>query len=129
MDTCFACSQAKQSRSRDIDDNSVGMEGQTRIDGNHVNNLGCTSLLEIVILCQGDARHQEATLLVLQAGVDPNLADKDGVTPLAHARTRGRRKLHASSSRLAARFSVNPSPQSALGSVVRPISVIQTSRG
>ena len=65
----------------------------TRIDVNHVNNLGWTCLLEIVILGQGGARHQEATRLVLQAGADPNLADKDGVTPLAHARTRGQSEV------------------------------------
>jgi ankyrin repeat protein len=61
----------------------------TRIDVNHVNNLGWTCLLEIVILGQGGARHQEATRLVLQAGADPNLADHAGVTPLAHARSKG----------------------------------------
>ncbi len=65
----------------------------TRIDVNHVNNLGWTCLLEIVILGQGGPRHQEATQLVLQAGADPNLADKDGVMPLAHARARGQSEV------------------------------------
>jgi uncharacterized protein len=59
------------------------------IDVNHVNNLGWTCLLEIVILGDGGPRHQEVARLVLAAGADPNLADKDGVTPLAHARNRG----------------------------------------
>jgi len=31
----------------------------------------------------------EATRLVLAAGANVNLADRDGVTPLAHARRRG----------------------------------------
>jgi len=61
----------------------------TRIDVNHINNLGWTCLLEIVILGDGGRRHQEATRLVLAAGADPNIADKDGVRPLAHARARG----------------------------------------
>ncbi len=61
----------------------------TRIDVNHVNNLGWTCLLEIVLLGDGGPRHQEITRLVLAAGADPNLADQDRVTPLAHARKRG----------------------------------------
>ena len=65
----------------------------TRIDVNHVNNLGWTCLLEIVILGSGGARYQEATRLVLQAGADPNLADRDGVTPLAHARAKGQAEV------------------------------------
>ena len=61
----------------------------TRIDVNHVNNLGWTCLLEIVILGDGGPRHQAAARLVLAARADPNLADKNGVTPLAHARANG----------------------------------------
>ncbi|MEN5083868.1 ankyrin repeat domain-containing protein [Bosea sp. TWI1241] len=59
------------------------------IDVNHVNDLGWTCLLEIVILGNGGPRHQSVAKLVLAAGADPNLADRDGVTPLAHARQRG----------------------------------------
>ncbi len=66
---------------------------RTRIDVNHVNNLGWTCLLEIVILGDGGPRHQEATRLVLAAGADPNLADKAGVTPLAHARSKGQQAI------------------------------------
>jgi uncharacterized protein len=61
----------------------------TKIDVNHVNDLGWTGLLEIAILGDGGERHQKAAKLVLAAGADPNLADKDGVTPLAHARRNG----------------------------------------
>ena len=50
----------------------------TKIDVNHVNNLGWTCLLEIVILGDGGARHVEVAKLVLAAGADPNIADKDG---------------------------------------------------
>jgi ankyrin repeat protein len=59
------------------------------IDVNHVNNLGWTCLLEIVILGDGGPRHVEVTRLVLAAGANPNIADKDGVSPLAHARRKG----------------------------------------
>ena len=59
------------------------------IDVDHVNNLGWTCLLEIVVLGDGSARHIEVARLVLDAGANPNIADRDGVTPLAHARRRG----------------------------------------
>jgi hypothetical protein len=65
----------------------------TGIDVNHVNNLGWTCLLEIVILGDGGERHQQAARLVLAAGADPNLADRDGVTPLAHARKNGQKEV------------------------------------
>jgi ankyrin repeat protein len=63
------------------------------IDVNHVNNLGWTCLLEIVILGDGGPRHVEVTRLVLAAGANPNIADKDGVSPLAHARRKGQREI------------------------------------
>ena len=65
------------------------------IDVDHVNDLGWTCLLEIVILGDGGPRHQEVAKLVLAAGANPGLPDKDGVTPLAHARQRGQRAVAA----------------------------------
>ncbi len=67
----------------------------TNIDVNHINNLGWTCLLEIVILGDGGPRHVEVTRLVLGAGANPNIADRDGVTPLQHARRRGQREVAA----------------------------------
>jgi len=55
----------------------------------HVNRLGWTGLLEAIILGDGGPRHQQIVKLLLDAGANPNLADKEGVTPLAHARQRG----------------------------------------
>jgi ankyrin repeat protein len=63
------------------------------IDVNHVNNLGWTCLLEIVILGDGGPRHVAITRQVLAAGADPNLADRDGVTPLTHARRKGQQEV------------------------------------
>ncbi len=63
------------------------------IDLDHINDLGWTCLLEIVILGDGGPRHQQVARLVLDAGADPSLADRDGVTPLAHARQRGQQAI------------------------------------
>jgi hypothetical protein len=56
------------------------------IDKDHVNNLGWTALLEAVILGDGGAAHTEIVRLLVTAGADANIADRDGVTPLAHAK-------------------------------------------
>ena len=61
---------------------------RTDINVNHVNNLGWTALLEAIILSNGDKAHQQIVQLLVDNGADVNLADKDGVTPLQHARER-----------------------------------------
>ena len=62
---------------------------KTDIDVNHVNDLGWTALLEAVILGDGGKRYQEIVKILLDAGADRNLADRNGVTALAHAERRG----------------------------------------
>jgi len=61
---------------------------RSKIDVNHINNLGWTALLEAVILSDGGPRHIEIVKLLLDAGADANIADRDGVTPLKHAHDR-----------------------------------------
>jgi ankyrin repeat protein len=61
----------------------------TPINVDHVNNLGWTCLLEAVILGNGGPAHQEIVGMLIAKGANLNLADRDGVTPLAHARQRG----------------------------------------
>jgi uncharacterized protein len=62
---------------------------RTRIDADHVNRLGWTALLEAVILGDGGSAHQEIVRLLVDAGADTSIADRDGVTPLEHAQQRG----------------------------------------
>ncbi len=59
----------------------------------HVNNLGWTALMEAVVLGDGGHDHQEVVRLLLAAGADRSIADRGGVTPLAHARARGYREI------------------------------------
>ncbi|GAB3648382.1 ankyrin repeat domain-containing protein [Ramlibacter alkalitolerans] len=65
----------------------------TSIDVNHVNNLGWTCLLEAVILGNGGPAHQEIVRMLVAHKADLNLADRDGVTPLQHARRRGQTEV------------------------------------
>ncbi len=67
----------------------------TRIDLDHVNRLGWTALLEAVVLGDGGAVHTEIVGLLIKAGANVNIADRNGVTPLGHARARGYRALAA----------------------------------
>lgn len=55
----------------------------------HVNNLGWTALIEAVILGDGKQRHQKTVGHLVQAGADRSIADRSGMTPLDHARSRG----------------------------------------
>jgi ankyrin repeat protein len=55
----------------------------------HVNNLGWTALMEAVVLGDGGPDHVATVQVLLAAGADPTIPDRDGVTPLAHAEARG----------------------------------------
>lgn len=68
---------------------------ETDIDVDHVNRLGWTALLEAILLSDGGPRHQAIVALLIEAGADVDLADKDGVRPLAHARARGQTEIAA----------------------------------
>ena len=62
---------------------------ESDIDVDHVNRLGWTALLEAILLSDGGPAHQEIVRLLIEHGADVDLADGDGVRPLAHARARG----------------------------------------
>ena len=62
---------------------------ETDVDVDHVNKLGWTALLEAILLSDGGPRHQAIVAMLIEAGADVDLADKDGVRPLTHARARG----------------------------------------
>lgn len=62
---------------------------KTEIAVDHVNKLGWTALLETIILSDGGPTHQDILKQLIDAGADVNLADGEGVSPLAHARQRG----------------------------------------
>ena len=66
---------------------------KTRIDIDHVNYLGWTALLEAIVLGDGGAAHTEIVSLLVAHGASWNLADAQGVTPLAHAQARGQQAI------------------------------------
>ena len=68
---------------------TVRMLIKAGVDVNHVNDLGWTALIEAVILANGGVHYQQIVRDLLAAGADPNIADSDGVTPLAHAKRMG----------------------------------------
>ena len=63
------------------------------IDRDHVNSLGWTALLEAIVLGEGGAPHLATVRTLVAGGVDVNIADGDGVRPLAHARQRGQEEI------------------------------------
>ncbi|MEK4762326.1 ankyrin repeat domain-containing protein [Viridibacillus sp. FSL E2-0187] len=66
---------------------------ETNSDVNHINNLGWTALLEAIILGDGSKKQQETVRILLEHGANPNLADRDGVTPLEHAEKLGYKEI------------------------------------
>ena len=55
----------------------------------HVNNLHWTAVIEAVVLGDGGKNHQAVLDALLTAGADRMIADRNGVTPLQHAESRG----------------------------------------
>ncbi|WP_198405737.1 ankyrin repeat domain-containing protein [Chitinophaga caeni] len=55
----------------------------------HINRLGWTALLEAVILGDGSKKYEKIVQILVDAGCNTAIADKDGVTALQHARSRG----------------------------------------
>ncbi|WP_188388687.1 ankyrin repeat domain-containing protein [Priestia taiwanensis] len=62
---------------------------RTKVDVNHINNLGWTALMEAIVLNSGGPRQQEVISLLITHGADVNIPDKDGITPLQHAKEKG----------------------------------------
>ena len=55
----------------------------------HINNLGWTALIEAVILGDGGSDHIKTVQILVDAGADKSIGDRDGVTPYQHAMARG----------------------------------------
>jgi uncharacterized protein len=55
----------------------------------HVNNLGWTALIEAIVLGDGGARHQATVRALIDGRADLNLPARNGLRPLALARSRG----------------------------------------
>jgi uncharacterized protein len=78
-------------------------KGANKVPVDQVNRLGWTALLEAVILGDGGPRHTEIVRLLIAHGANVSLADREGVTPLAHARQRGQAAVVALLERAGAR--------------------------
>ena len=55
----------------------------------HVNNLHWTAAIEAVVLGNGGARHQASLRALVEAGANLQLTDRQGLSPLQLARSRG----------------------------------------
>lgn len=55
----------------------------------HINNLGWTALLEAVLLSDGGQVHIDIVAALIEGGCDVNIADKNGITSLNHAKKQG----------------------------------------
>lgn len=66
---------------------------QTSVDVDHVNELGWTALLEAIILNDGNSLQQETIQLLIDHGADVNISDRDGVSPLSHAKNNGFKEI------------------------------------
>lgn len=55
----------------------------------HVNNLHWTALIEAIVLGDGGAQHQRTLQVLLAAGANTQITDREGRTPLQIAQQRG----------------------------------------
>jgi uncharacterized protein len=55
----------------------------------HVNKLDWTALMESIVLGNGGKAHIDTLEALVKAGANVNIADRQGVTPLGHAKSRG----------------------------------------
>ena len=69
----------------------------------HVNNLAWTALIEAVILGDGGKRHVATVRALVDAGARRDIGDRQGVTPLQHAQSRGYNEMVAILSERAAK--------------------------
>ncbi len=68
----------------------VGRLLRTRIDVDHVNNLGWTALHEAIVLGDGGRDYVDTVRLLVAGGADVRIApERDGIAPVDHARSRG----------------------------------------
>lgn len=66
---------------------------KTNVKVNHINKPGWTAMLEAIVFSNGGKTQQEIVRLLLAHGADKNIADKNGITPLEHAKKMGFKEL------------------------------------
>jgi hypothetical protein len=54
----------------------------------HINNIGWTALMEAVVLGDGGRAHRDIVRMLVDAGADKSIGDREGRTPLEHAQAR-----------------------------------------
>lgn len=81
----YACHQGQ------VDIVNMLIKAGTPLD--RVNNLGWTALLETTVLGDGSYAYQQITRLLVDAGANRNIKDRNGKTPLDHARQRGHHEI------------------------------------
>ena len=69
----------------------LGVDAGIPVD--HVNHLGWSALLEAVILGDGGRLYAHIVSVLLAAGADAHLRDRDGVSSLQHARASGQSRV------------------------------------
>lgn len=72
------------------------VEELLKIEGypiDHVNNLTWTALMEAIVLGNGGKTHTHIVQLLVNAGCNVNIPDKNGISPLQHAKKSGYKEI------------------------------------